>query len=116
MTPPGYKSSWLRHNTIARATLSHVPTAIATALEDVDVNDYDVIFVDDSTETKDRVRTIQVVAKRCSYHPVVVIHDFETREYQAAKGFHHRFAFTALTPKTGWFGTGQSQKAHPCAA
>lgn len=68
-------------------------------LKDLDI--YDMIFIDDSTELKDRVDTIKYVTKKAA-RPVIVIHDFEHKEYQqAVQGKYFFFVFDFQTPYTG---------------
>lgn len=66
------------------------------------ISTYDLIFIDDSLTAEARAATIQAVAAAELGVCVAVIHDFEQTVYQqAAAGFRHRFAFTALNPFTG---------------
>jgi predicted O-methyltransferase YrrM len=92
-----------------RGVLTVVPGPISQALDDVKLRDYDLILVDDSTGAEQRAATIRQLAGRCSASSLVVIHDYDVRDYRdAASGFQKRFAFTALNPSTGvgwsdWF-------------
>lgn len=73
-----------------------------SAIENIDLEEYDLIFVDDSTSSEERSRTIREIALRRPTQAVVVIHDFEVQAYrEAAKLFRHRFIFRAFTPQTG---------------
>jgi hypothetical protein len=46
---------------------------------------YDIILIDDSYQTHDRVETIKAVFNSpLSDSAIILIHDFETREYQEA--------------------------------
>jgi len=61
---------------------------------------YDLILIDDGQDPEDRVETIEAVVEACP-PGVVVIHDFETRQYQqAADGFEHCVVFDQHTPWT----------------
>jgi hypothetical protein len=72
------------------------------AVRQLDMEAYDLVFVDDSTCARDRAHTIQEVARRCSPSNRVAIHDYELPLYRAAaKMIPHRFRFTALRPNTG---------------
>src|SRR5262249_8490130 len=63
---------------------------------------YDLIFVDDSVTADARAATIRAVAKRCDGSSLVLIHDYEVGLYRhAASRFKHRYRFTSLTPNTG---------------
>ena len=48
------------------------------------LEDYDLVFIDDSTSAADRAGTIRAVLSQP--HPPVVIHDCEVAEYAAAIG------------------------------
>lgn len=85
-----------------RGKLTVVTGAISHALEGVQLQNYDLILVDDSTDVDQRAATIGQVASNCSPSSIVVIHDYEIRTYRdAARAFQKRFAFTALNPSTG---------------
>jgi len=72
------------------------------AVDNINFDHYDLIFVDDSTYVEERVETIRVLSSRCSSLNVVVIHDYENKEYQiAASKFSHQFKFDMLNPYTG---------------
>jgi predicted O-methyltransferase YrrM len=75
---------------------------MASAVPRIALDQYDLIFIDDSTDELSRATTIGEVAARAGRSSVVVIHDFETGSYRkAASRFPRRFAFTALNPNTG---------------
>lgn len=64
---------------------------------------FDLIFVDDSLTTEDRVRTIlNVGIKSDMQDTVVVIHDFEVPAYQnATTSFNNRYIFKCFHPNIG---------------
>lgn len=75
---------------------------MARAIRRIDLDGYDLILVDDSTDMASRCRTIREVVRRVGSYTVVAIHDFEIREYRrSARGRQRSFAFTALVPHTG---------------
>jgi hypothetical protein len=85
----------------SRVTTNYADGDIETVAQDLNVDEYDLIFIDDSTSADQRARTIaEIASKKCK--ALVVIHDFEVQEYQKAAGpFEHRFIFKALNPMTG---------------
>ena len=88
-----------------------IPGSMAEGIEQVDLEDFDIVFVDDSTNAEERKRTIQTIYQKKPQRPFIVIHDFEVGEYRfAAKDFRSRYIFKALTPQTGvvWNGTAPS--------
>jgi hypothetical protein len=85
-----------------RLRLHPVNGAIADSVSRINLEEFDLVFVDDSTSTAERSATIQAVAAKRPQRPVVVVHDFEQLEYRrAAKLFKHRCRFTGLNPNTG---------------
>jgi predicted O-methyltransferase YrrM len=85
-----------------RASLHVVKGAMAAAVDQLQLDNYDLIFVDDSTDARDRVRTIAALQKQNPRKAVVVIHDFELPQYRsAARRFPHRHSFRAFNPETG---------------
>ncbi len=67
----------------------------------MDIDGYDLIFIDDSRSEDARVRTIRAIAAK---RPpgIVVIHDFEIESYRrAAAAFENRYWFKALNPNCG---------------
>ena len=74
----------------------------ATALEAIDPESYDLIFVDDSESAAERVKTIKALCARRPQSSLVVIHDYEVPEYiKGAQVFRYRFSFRAFNPETG---------------
>ena len=66
------------------------------------VNDYDMIFIDDSLTSEARSETIREVVQQNPPHSLIVIHDFQERQYQvAARGMQNTFVFDALVPQVG---------------
>ena len=64
---------------------------------------FDLILIDDSYETADRVETIKSVFQSpASDSAVVLIHDFETAAYQeAAKMWPNHYSFLSFIPNVG---------------
>ncbi|WP_344329742.1 hypothetical protein [Aeromicrobium halocynthiae] len=72
------------------------------------LDQFDLIFIDDSRTFAERSQTIRAVLSE-KPRGLVAIHDFEHRAYRkAAKGFDHRFTFKAYTPQVAvcWIGDG----------
>jgi len=85
-----------------RWSLSLVSGHIAPSIADLDLESFDLIFIDDSKTSEERVATICAVAQKQPQRPLIAIHDFEVGEYQqAATAFRQRYKFRAYTPKTG---------------
>lgn len=69
---------------------------------EADLAAYDLIFIDDSVSAELRARTIGHVLARAAADTVVVIHDFEMPEYQAAvPTCFERLAISSFRPMTG---------------
>jgi hypothetical protein len=83
--------------------LQYYPGNISEYVKENEQLFFDLILIDDSYETHDRVATIRSVFKsKISDNAVIVIHDFETSEYQeAVKDFPHTFAFVCYLPNVG---------------
>jgi hypothetical protein len=86
----------------ARWTLKLVGGEIADSVSALDLEKFDLILIDDSKTSAQRVATIRTVARKQLQHPWTVIHDFEIEEYrEAAVGFRQRHRFRAYNPETG---------------
>ena len=86
----------------SRLDLRLVREPLNQSLENVRWNQYDLIFVDDSTNATARSATIEKVVQNCSPRSLILVHDYEVHEYQiAAKYIPFKFVFTALNPNTG---------------
>ena len=91
-----------RHEREARLDLRVVTPPMADAIRRRDIADVDLIFIDDSTDAASRCATISTVAQMVENNQLVVIHDFELREYQdAAKSFAWKHCFLTSNPATG---------------
>lgn len=76
--------------------------AIASEIARFGVEEFDLIFVDDSRTISERVNTLKESARFVSAGAVVVVHDFEAPAYQlAAAGFRNRLLVTGFYPATG---------------
>lgn len=79
-----------------------VSGSMALAIKEVDVEEFDLILVDDSTSASDRAETIKELCNKRPANVLIAIHDFEISEYRlAATGFEHRQIFRGFTPQTG---------------
>ncbi len=88
-----------------RWTLQSVNGEISASVADLDLESFDLVLIDDSKTSAQRVETIRAIAAKQSKHPWIVIHDFEFDEYRrAASGFKHRHRFRAYNPETGVVG------------
>lgn len=73
-------------------------------LSAVTMKDFDLIFIDNATETAKRVDTIRHIASIPVGSTIIVIHDYEVSEYQeASRGFQYRLVFSDLSPATAIF-------------
>lgn len=85
-----------------RSTVTVVSGAMSDAVRRFDLEAFDLILVDDSTNAEDRAATIRALSSLHPLNPWLVIHDYEVEEYRAASsGFEQRFAFKAYNPHTG---------------
>lgn len=76
--------------------------AVAKAVADVDIESYDMIFIDDSVTSAERSATIRAVVARAPARAVVIVHDFEHPPYRhALRGMKNIVRMTALNPNTG---------------
>jgi hypothetical protein len=81
---------------------------MSSGLQDSTLEAFDLIFVDDSTSAVERADTIRHLANRSLSKTLIVIHDFEIRNYRdAASTFQHQQIARAFTPQTGvvWNGS-----------
>lgn len=86
----------------ARVRFEFVNGSMSTSINNIQFENYDLIFIDDSLTSEDRAKTIRQVSQNCHSSNVVIIHDYEVRLYrEASKIFPNRFTFTALNPNTG---------------
>ena len=86
----------------SRCTITFTSGSIADAISTINLEEFDLIFVDDSTSAEQRVATITALSALHPQNPWTVIHDYEVAEYQrAATRFSHRFIFDAYNPATG---------------
>jgi SAM-dependent methyltransferase len=85
-----------------RWTLQLIKGEIADCVAKLDLESFDLILIDDSRTSTQRVATIRAVAGKQPQRPWIAIHDFEVGEYQAAaSGFRQRHKFKAYNPETG---------------
>ena len=85
---------------------------MAASLHETEFWQFDLIFVDDSTSAVERAETIQQLVNRPLSGQLIVIHDFEIRNYRdAASTFEHRQIFRAFTPQTGAVWNGSNETA-----
>lgn len=96
-----------------RLNLNVVNGALCNAVRDLDLDQFDLIFVDDAATGEERTKTIRTIAAKHPRRALVLVHDFEYLPYrQAARSFRNRFRFTGLNPNTGiLWNTGSLPKA-----
>jgi len=86
----------------ARLSVRFVDGAICDTVHSLNLEQYDLVFIDDSATGEERSATIRAVALQCPKRAIVVVHDFEYYPYRrASAAFRHRFRFTSLNPNTG---------------
>ena len=86
----------------SRCTITFTSGSIGDAVSTIDLEQFDLIFVDDSTSAEQRAATITALSALHPQNPWTVVHDYEVADYQrAATGFSHRFIFDAYNPATG---------------
>jgi hypothetical protein len=98
----------------ARWTLTLIDGEISDAVSTLDLEAFDLILIDDSQTSEQRVCTIREVSKRAPHRPWVLIHDFEVADYRrAAAGFRQGHRFKAYNPNTGllWNSTTHARRA-----
>jgi len=81
-----------------------VPEPIETFLDSLDLELFDLIFVDNSTSGDRRCDTIKYISEKVK-QPLVVMHDFQVPSYAAAaKAFKHIIVDNRQEPYTalGW--------------
>jgi predicted O-methyltransferase YrrM len=87
---------------VPRLDLRLVPQPVADCIHDLDLSQFDLIFIDDSTGHAPRSATIREVAKYGRPNNVVVIHDFQDQPYRdAAETFQNVFYFNHFNPTVG---------------
>jgi hypothetical protein len=85
-----------------RLELHLVNGAISSSVEAIDLERFDLVFIDDSVTGEERSATIRTVAAKRPRRPLVVIHDFEQVMYRvASRSFTHSYRFSGLNPNTG---------------
>jgi predicted O-methyltransferase YrrM len=85
-----------------RCSIVFTNGAVAETISSLDLDYFDLVFVDDSTTSEQRTATIEALSALRPQKCVVVIHDYEVPDYQrAAAGFSHKFVFDAYNPATG---------------
>ncbi|MEQ2005887.1 MAG: hypothetical protein ABMA26_03735 [Limisphaerales bacterium] len=85
-----------------RLNLHCVEGAIVSSVDAIDLEQFDLIFIDDSKTGEERSATIRAVAAKRPHRAIVAVHDFECLDYRiASRSFRHRFRFTGLNPNTG---------------
>ncbi len=88
-----------------RVQLQYISGCMSDAVSRIDINGYDMVFIDDSVSADLRAATIREVAKKLSQRQFMLIHDYECKEYRrAVHGLMYTFRFDSLNPNTGLAG------------
>ena len=91
----------------ARSVLTVVNGAISDAVRRFNLEKFDLILVDDSTNAEQRAATIRALSGVHPSNPWLVIHDYEVEKYRlASAAFKQRFTFKAYNPHTGLVSNG----------
>jgi Methyltransferase domain len=86
----------------SRCVVTAVSGAMCDAVRRFDLETFDLILVDDSTNAEQRAATIRALSDLRPVNPWLVIHDYEVEEYRrASSDFKQRFTFRAYNPHTG---------------
>lgn len=86
----------------SRLRMRLVQEPIERVLSDIQLDNYDLVLVDSSTEATRRASLIHELAGRHDFRALVAVHDFEIGLYQAAaKGFRNIVEYNAYNPCTG---------------
>jgi hypothetical protein len=92
-----------------RLTLRHAPEPVWETLIGMDLADFDLIFVDNSTSWAEREVTIKHLASRSDITGLVLIHDIEFGPYrEAARGFRSCQIYDSGLPSDSIDGTSQT--------
>lgn len=85
-----------------RLKLKYCDALMKDIVKDLDISEFDLIFVDDSREAKLRSQTIECISKKINNKNFLAIHDFEVKAYKEATGTElKKFKFDAIFPNTG---------------
>jgi hypothetical protein len=86
--------------TDTRLTLAFLDGLMHSVIDAKAVQNYDLVFIDDSSNSYQRSATIRTII--AAQPKLAVIHDFETFAYRrATKGSYRCYRFSALLPNTG---------------
>jgi predicted O-methyltransferase YrrM len=86
----------------SRAQVAFVEEPLASFVNSLGFESYDLVFIDNSMIYEERAKTIKSVVAKYSPSNLLVVHDFETESYQQAmRRVPYQFKFEALTPNTG---------------
>lgn len=80
----------------------HYTSKISKIIRRLDLEKFDLIFIDNSMDSLERIETIKNIGKKNLSKTIIVLHDFEYYPYrEATKGFNFSYRFSALNPNTG---------------
>jgi predicted O-methyltransferase YrrM len=86
----------------SRLRMHLVEEPIERVLENFVHHDYDLVFVDSSTDAKRRASLLGALARTKSLNALIALHDFEVGLYRAAaQPFANRVECAAYNPSTG---------------
>jgi len=85
-----------------RFQLIEVDTSISSVIKNIELREFDMIFVDNSVVEIERANTLLHLSASNLLETIVLIHDYEVMSYQRATDlFANRFSFFAFNPITG---------------
>ena len=71
-------------------------------LDKIDLELFDLIFIDDSSDANSRSQTIDTICKRVPKNSILVIHDFDVPQYRnMSTSIKRRFSYNLMYPNTG---------------
>ena len=75
---------------------------ISKVINKLKLDKFDLIFIDNSMDSLERIETIKNIGKKKLSKAIIVLHDFEYYPYrEATKGFNFSYRFSTLNPNTG---------------
>jgi hypothetical protein len=85
----------------SKLKLIYTKNKIENIINKINLDNYDLIFVDNSMKAENRIKTIENIIKKKLLKQIVVIHDFEYYPYRFVAKIAYIYRFKCLTPNTG---------------
>lgn len=89
----------LMNNLKDRRFITFLEKDLVKVVGEIDLNFFDLIFVDCCQYPEERVAVIKKLAEQRP-KAIVIIHDFENKLYQAEAKFDHKIVYDELVPNT----------------